>query len=253
MRQTTSRVDRSEGNFFGDDPAPAEDSASIEPDAVEPGAASEVRANDQAAFNGQGNHAAHIPPNGAAADTDPYNLDSLRLSQNFVAAAGVKKVITTIPVRKPSREAFVRVHPDPDFRFATLVLELKEDRETYLIVRPLWEELTTEPTVSRRLLVTAITRQRVLFVWPIRLPRADGRLDDWSRSMMEAAERAQTHWVRVMANMELGAYDISEAPGQVSEPEWPDLSFQEIIRIAYKDRMISTLDHPVLRRLRGES
>jgi hypothetical protein len=253
MRHTTSKADRSEGDFFGDDSTPAEGGSPIGPDTVEAGPASGVQANGQPASNGRGDRAAHVPVSGAEQDADAYNLDSLRLSQNFAAAAGVRKIITTIPVRKPSREAFARVHPDPAYRIDTLVLELKEERETYLIASPLQTELVAEPTVSSRRLVTAITRQRVLFVWPIRLPGTDGRLDDWSRSMMEAAERAQTHWVRVTANMHLGAYDIAEAPGQMTEPEWPDLSFQQIIRIAFKDRMIDTWEHPILRRLRGES
>jgi hypothetical protein len=37
----------------------------------------------------------------------------------------------------------------------------------------------------------------------------------------------------------------------MAEPVWPDLSFQELIKIAYRDRMITSLEHPVVRRLRG--
>jgi hypothetical protein len=52
--------------------------------------------------------------------------------------------------------------------------------------------------------------------------------------------------------MSLQAYDITVAPGQVAEPAWPDLSFQQIIKIAFRDKMIDEWNHPVLRRLRGE-
>src|SRR5262249_56358847 len=47
---------------------------------------------------------------------DPFNPTNLRLSQSFVETAGVKKLLTTVPVRKPSRQDFVRVHPDPAYR-----------------------------------------------------------------------------------------------------------------------------------------
>ncbi|MCZ6861990.1 MAG: hypothetical protein O7I42_17225, partial [Alphaproteobacteria bacterium] len=40
---------------------------------------------------------------------DPFNPKSLRISQDFAAAAGVKQVLATIPVRKPNRQDFVRV------------------------------------------------------------------------------------------------------------------------------------------------
>ena len=70
---------------------------------------------------------------------------------------------------------------------------------------------------------------------------------------MDAADEARTRWVRISANMSLGAYDVAVAPAQVAEPVWPDISFQEIIRIAFRDKMISDWDHPVLKRLRGEA
>jgi hypothetical protein len=103
------------------------------------------------------------------------------------------------------------------------------------------------------LLLTAINRQKVMFVWPIRLPGSDGKIDSWSRSAMDAAERAGSQWVRVVANMGgLQAYDVTVAAGGFGEPVWPDITFQEIIRIAFRDMVISDWNHPVLKRLRGE-
>lgn len=51
--------------------------------------------------------------------------------------------------------------------------------------------------------------------------------------------------------MGLGAYEISEAVGNLSEPVWPELSLPEILRIAFRDRMVTTLDHPLVKRLLG--
>ena len=72
------------------------------------------------------------------------NLNKLRLSQDFANKVGVKKAIITVPVRKPGRQDFVRVHPDPAMRLETAVLELKDDRETYLVDPDLWSELPGE-------------------------------------------------------------------------------------------------------------
>ena len=52
--------------------------------------------------------------------------------------------------------------------------------------------------------------------------------------------------------MSLGAYDVYEERAELSEPEWPNLSFHEILKVAFKDHFINSLDHPVLRRLRGD-
>jgi hypothetical protein len=44
------------------------------------------------------------------------DISKLRLSQEFLESAGAKKILTTVPVRKPNKQDFVRVHPDADFR-----------------------------------------------------------------------------------------------------------------------------------------
>jgi hypothetical protein len=100
-------------------------------------------------------------------------------------------------------------------------------------------------------LVTAINRQSVVFLWPVRIPPADGKQSEWWRSQREAAELAMTRWLRVKANMSLGAYEMVEALSKMSDPAWPEVSFQELLRIAFRDRMIDRVDHPVIRRLRG--
>jgi hypothetical protein len=51
--------------------------------------------------------------------------------------------------------------------------------------------------------------------------------------------------------MDLGAYEMFVAGSTISDPIWPDLSFPELLRIAFKDRYIDSLDHPVVKRLRG--
>jgi len=51
--------------------------------------------------------------------------------------------------------------------------------------------------------------------------------------------------------MSLGAYRIYRAEGELSDPVWPDRTLSELLEIAFRDRIISTEDHPVIRRLRG--
>jgi hypothetical protein len=183
---------------------------------------------------------------------DPFDPVSLRLTQDFTASIGVKKALLTVPVRTPDKSWFVRVHPEMAYRVQTAVVELREEREIYLIVPKLRPDLATEPTLKPKLLATGINRQGVVFLWAVNLPRSDGRVDHWSRSALEAVERAVRSWVRISPNMSLGAYDVFEANSQLSDPEWPEISFHELLRVAFKDRLIDSLDHPVLRRLRGE-
>jgi len=181
---------------------------------------------------------------------NPFDPQKLRLSQSYGASAGVKKLTTTIPVRKPGKQDYVRVHPDPTYRIETAVLEIKEEQETFLVAQELWDELPGE--LTPKVLFTTINRQQVTSLWPIRLPGDDGRIDTWNGSAMEAATFAQKQWVRICSNKSLGAYDVFQATGEIPEPEWPDLNLGQILEIAFKGRYIKEFDHPALKRLRGE-
>jgi len=92
----------------------------------------------------------------------------------------------------------------------------------------------------------------VLFIWPVKLPGPDGRQNDWHRSAAEAAEIAMNSWSRLKANMSLGAYELSTATGNLPDPEWPDLLFPEILKIAFRNHLVDQLDHPLIKRLQGK-
>ena len=181
---------------------------------------------------------------------NPFDPATLRLDQSYADTVGVKKLLTTVPVRKPNRQDFVRVHPDPAFRLTpAAIIEVKEDREVYLVTPSMAQALPGEFALVT--LFTTINRQGTLHLWPVKLPAPDGRQNEWHRSGAEAAERAMKKWVRVTSSMSLGAYEIFEASGDLPEPVWPDIPFQEILRIAFRDRIVDHAGHPLVQRLQG--
>ena len=191
----------------------------------------------------------HTPP--VAADKGgKFDLKSLRLTQDFAATLGVKKELLTVPKRKPTRHEFFQVHPDSSWQFQTAMLELKEEQELYLVDRPLWGDLAGE--ISPRLVVTWMNRQGHVGLWALRLPGEDGRIDEWSRSALEIAKMAQTRWVRMASSRPLGAYEVFSASVDLPPPVWPDIGFEQLLNLAFRDAFIRSADHPVLRKLRGE-
>jgi hypothetical protein len=180
---------------------------------------------------------------------NPFDPASLRLDQNFAQESGVKKLLNTVPVRKPNKQEFVRVHPE-HCAVGVGIIELKEDRETYLVTPAAAQAHSNEVTIVT--IYTAISRQGVVFLWPVKTPLAETNRGDWARSAAIAAEQAKKKWVRVQANMNLGAYDVWEATANLPAPDWPDLTFEEILKIGFKDRLIDGPDHPVFSRLLGK-
>ena len=76
---------------------------------------------------------------------------------------------------------------------------------------------------------------------------------NWHLSALEAASNAEVQWTRTHAHMSLGAYEIHAAEGIMDEPKWPEMSKDEILDIAFKNKIIDRLDHFVLKQLRGKA
>jgi hypothetical protein len=186
----------------------------------------------------------------AAVANNPFDPARLRLSQDFASAIGVKKVLTTVQCRKPHRHEFVRVRQGAEWRLQAGMFEEKIHRENYIVKPSMWSELLGE--IHPVCLFYTVTRQGDVLLWPVKLPGVDGKSNSWNESALAAATLAETKWVRVVANMPGGLYDVFEAAGELTEPVWPELPFAEILRLAFKDRFIQSADHSVVKALRGE-
>lgn len=183
--------------------------------------------------------------------SDPFNPAALRINPDTAAGAiGVKRKILSVKCGKPDKMEFVRVHPDVSFRIDTALIQDKTNREAYLVAPPLWPELPDFISLVR--LCVAVNRHGTTFLWPATLPDPNGRPMDWHTSMLEAQELAIRNWVRVQADMSAGSYAVFEATGNLPEPQWPDLSLQEILKLAFKTRFIDSMHHPFLQELFGE-
>ena len=154
--------------------------------------------------------------NGETAETiSPFNVARLRRTPDCESLE-VTTHLVTIPVRKPSTEWWIRVHDNPEYHLDTYVLELKEeDRDLYPIARDIWPVLRNEPTVSPRLLLTAVNHRHNVFFWPLRLPDPRGKTNHWNNSAQVASKLAEKGWIRLRADMNLGAYQIDSPPANI--------------------------------------
>ena len=184
---------------------------------------------------------------------DPFDVERLRLPADEDATLGVRELLVSIPYRKPSKEQFFRVNPDSEFRCTGGLIELKdEDSESFWVDPSIWPYLAEEPTFGRRLVITAITRQGAPFLWGLRLPGSDGKTPDWVTIPLEAAKVAETKWTKLFWDQSQRRHRIKVSEYLTDEPQWPSQTVGELLRLAFRDRVISSLDHPILKRLRGE-
>jgi hypothetical protein len=184
---------------------------------------------------------------------DPFDAKALRLPPAFVQNAGIRKVISTIPVRKPHGQEWLRVHSGEGFSDEYGVIILKDDNEVYLLHPNLVGAYENEMTRVR--IFVCMSMNKNLFLWPAKLPGSGNKnADSWNNSAIEAAEAAMKRKVRIQSNRGLSAYEysFSDNPTPENDPVWPDLTYSEMLRIAFAKpgRFVDSHNHEVLRLLR---
>ena len=178
-------------------------------------------------------------------------LSSVSLGDSFDTTIRTTKKSAGIPVAKPKPGIYFRTLPGEEYTFNALSIKEDDTGDIYILSRELADHMADEYLVRPRQFTLCVTSQGGLIVWPVSLP-VDGQLDEYNKSALLIVEKAKEAWVRVVANRSVGSYEIYIAEGELGEPVVPSMSMEEIVATAFKDRVIDTVDHPVLKRLRGE-
>ena len=175
------------------------------------------------------------------------DIESLRLVGDFEDVQA-EAVLITVPIGKPSKTTFFRTHPDKQYTFPCMLLELKDTNETYILY----------PQVSE--LIKGLARPVCLYfavdtsgaprLIPVPLP-ANGNSNQWHVSLQRCVVTARQKWIRMQADMAAKAYS-GYASAMMLEPTWPTETMDELVQIAAGGNIITTADHPVIVRLRGE-
>lgn len=184
---------------------------------------------------------------GSTQASSPFS--SLRLAQNFGDSLGVKKVLSTVQVGKPSKERFFRAHKSNDMVFPAMLLENKATSEVYLVGAPVSEVLGG--LVRPVELYAAIDRQGNPSLIPVPMPDQNGNRNPWHQSLADAVARSRNTWIRITANKAIGGYDIYEANAKLPEPIWPTESMDTLLDVAFRGRILNDPNHPVVVDLLG--
>jgi hypothetical protein len=187
------------------------------------------------------------------AGRDPFDPAFLGLSQDFAGEAKVARQWEIVKVEKPSAGRVFRVHPT--MCLSTMLLVLKEKNEVYMVAPTLRDTLADEPLCGLYRVFACVSREGTPFLWHVRLPGRDGKSHLAHQSALAIAINARERWTRMIWNSDAGHYVPTydrKPPEQQQPPEWPDWAFRDWLERAFKGFTISSLDHPILKRLRLE-
>jgi hypothetical protein len=184
----------------------------------------------------------------------PYKPEEMWIDPELIHKEGaVKKLLTTIPLRKPNKHEFFRVHPGAEYWKAMAFIELSQG-DIYQVMPNIVPHLDPADFFFAYLCL-AITRQATLFFWPLRISAGERR-NQWNESALIVAKTAIDSWTKMKSRREEGRgggyYEGEIALGNFPEPIWPTMTQQELYNIAFKGgRIIDQFEHPALQKLSG--
>jgi hypothetical protein len=210
-------------------------------------------------------------PNGAADDVDEFVADDDLPSTEPGDIGGFSEFAADdddavymddaktlyCSVGRPENDAYIRTYPDPSWWRDAFVFEHKGadgKKALYLVAKPLRKLEELEGKVKRKRMVPYITLTGAIGLWPIGIEHPD---NSWVASAMRACEEARTAWTMVVSRKEIGQNKVRQASGKHPDPVWPDLTFDQMIDLAFLPEQRITprnyKTHPVMRKVRGES
>jgi hypothetical protein len=176
------------------------------------------------------------------------DLAAIRLTPDEAGQIGSEEVMAHVSVRKPTVNEFVRVNPDPAMSLATSIF-VDAERETYLVAPNARSVLVAG--VKAMLLVPAVNQRGLFFIWPIALGDGTGRRNAWHDTAREAAELAKREWIKLVSDMAGGCYRIYRAKGKLVDPVFPEKGLEDLLRLAFRGRVVDSEDHPVVKQALG--
>lgn len=165
--------------------------------------------------------------------------------------------INSIPVRKPGKERFFRVHPGKEYSIALQILEMKEDpglNGEYIVHSPTEDENLDQffrenrAMIKKKMIVLCEDIDGKHFLWPVAPLSSD---NNWHKTARKASNEAKSNWTRSIPNLSKGCNDIILAENITKKPNWPKENFDQILNASFEGKTLDCMEHDVVQCLKG--
>ena len=197
---------------------------------------------------------------------DPDDLDALWAPTQFASAKRKRLNVRAAP--RPPKDKFIQVlqfemggdnlsayvncRPVHLFEYAA---DEDSTPDTFYVLpgTDAFRRLADEGRLKPAILVIGKVLKGETFVWELKLP--DGRnksADKWAESRLQIAKLATTKWIKPCANMAGGGFDYIEPEAVYDSVDWSrEDTFEQLVQIACRDRIVKTLDHVAVKEALG--
>ena len=186
--------------------------------------------------------------------TKKMTLDGIDLSEFTPEEADItipsKIKPTMIPIGRRDDQTWIQYHKEWMFRLNCI--KRKADK-TYFVVERKALPYCKEWVKPFKFFI-GVTASNAIFLLDVPEDTEDdkGFGRSWHESAQQTVIAGREGWIRVVSNRSAGGYDVKYPEGNIGEPTWPDVTLEEILNIAFRDRIIKDGEHKLIKDLRGQ-
>jgi hypothetical protein len=169
------------------------------------------------------------------------------IAKPFETGIILRKEVTKIPVTRPNSQIFFRIHPT--LEIPVYLVEWKEENERYLVHKNALQFLENEAKLN--LLYLGMLQSGNPFFYPIPQRDEKGRWNSWHESSFSVVKKAKEKWVREIPEKSINGYTVVVAISNLPEPGWPEKPLDELVLIAFRERIIMDENHTLIKQLKG--
>ena len=156
-----------------------------------------------------------------------------------------------VECQRPPRGIFFTVRPEPNKpwqnRAFYFLLEMP-GRDAYIVAPAIAKQQQEEDTIRPVLIVRYVTMAGDEGLWPLKLNPPDGKSNAWNTSALNILELAESgKWVRIVSgkNQKHYRHQLSKKTFEQVPPKFTDRPFTDLVDTAFKDKIVTSLDHEI--------
>lgn len=148
-------------------------------------------------------------------------------------------------VRKATNKEIFTAHPEHQFA-ANVAYDAQ--KLVFLVTRSIADELGSD--AKKVVLVLCQNQHGESFIFPVNAITSQNAKNGWILSIHKAISEAQEgSFIRISADQSRECYRIHKIARELPAPHWPDKPFPELLQAAFGDRVIKSIDHPVVQEI----
>jgi hypothetical protein len=189
-----------------------------------------------------------------AANPGEPEFDLSKYAYKAPTIGAIRREQLTIPEGRP-KDVFFRIDRREEMQQPVAIFEYKPEGrlspEAHILTPDIAEQLGRR---SRHAIIrVCICRPSILRLWAVKVPDADrGPPNSFTQTAWDAIPFLEKAWGRLDLNESGTGYDVVLPEGAWPAPEWPTDSLESLVHKAYRGRFIDSMDHPIIKALRGQ-